>query len=394
MTGYEPCTSSDVYNQSLPVAIPISSKSDVMQMSLISILEMMNGIGNKQNIPWFDCASQCLSDPSANCHQIASHLEEGYGLQFEDNDDIIGMDLSNLGLTGFLDFFWSPPTLKSLDLSSNDLEIVHLDGLRDKSLERLNVENNRRCHIKTDVFASDLPLKSLYLSSNQIFPWIDDLGSKRLFVSKWMDQQNVPLSVIIMDGITYWKSMPFYREMLHLVEGVTNKEVIPWYELFRQCDEAGYPIRRMCIWHNIRQKFRGYFWCRFSSRKAERFVNLSGLGLEGHVDLGHLPRSITKLDLSANDLSDISFGRKGRSALKSLSIQNNEKLKVNLSRIHWMTSCFPSYHLAISSNQIKDALSDLIEWLIKSTLSRIEIDGVLYEKRSLTQQVSSHYLCS
>ena len=101
----------------------------------------------------------------------------------KDNGNLIGVDLSDLNLIGIINLESLPPTGRSLDLSFNDLDTLNLDGLRGKSVERLNVEHNARCHINTECFTAEsehkLPLKVLQLSTNQIFPWITSFGEKK-----------------------------------------------------------------------------------------------------------------------------------------------------------------------------------------------------------------------
>lgn len=71
--------------------IGITVEANVIQIIekpvFVALLEMVADIDNIENIPWFNQAMECLSDPSNK----QSKNEYGY---------LIGIDLSHLDLTG------------------------------------------------------------------------------------------------------------------------------------------------------------------------------------------------------------------------------------------------------------------------------------------------------
>ena len=249
----------------------------ILKPDFVAILEMVMNVNNRQQIPWLVGIMSCLSDVSANQQNQCQNLSKfGKGLYCDNNGNLIGMDLSHLNLTGKIHLESLPPTVRSLDLSFNDLETLNLEGLRGKSMERLNVEHNPRCHINTECFhSSDLNIKELQLSSNQIFPWIMDLKMKRERIQNWLcrlsrDRRSNGLELVIMDNDSM-HFMPFHIKMLRVLEGVTNKEVI-----------------HNAIWKSWRVEYR-----RGRSGYPPRYrFNLSGMELAGEIRLKYLPRSV------------------------------------------------------------------------------------------------------
>ena len=170
----------------------------------VALLEMVHDISNKESIPWFSCASLCLSDASADHCQNVSQF--GRGLECDDNGVLIAINLSHLNLTGTLHLESLPQSVRSLDLSFNDLESVNVEGLlncnlliRGKSLQRLNVEHNDRCSLNMSIFDHETPrslsLRVIQMSSNQIAPYTMDS------IANWMQQQRILNSIIIDDEI-------------------------------------------------------------------------------------------------------------------------------------------------------------------------------------------------
>ena len=183
--------------------IGISATSNCIQIirkpDFAALLEMISDIINMQDIPWFDSASYCISNPfSTECRSVC-HF--GNGLQCDVQGLLIGIDLCCLKLTGTVHLESMPQSVRSLDLSFNDLETLDLDGLAGKSLDRLNVEMNRQCRLHSKLgdprFGHNLPIKVLRISSN----------------------------LLIIDGVPMLRgdTMPFYFGILNVVKGVTNK---------------------------------------------------------------------------------------------------------------------------------------------------------------------------
>merc|ERR1712079_177154 len=86
--------------------------------------------------------------------------------------------------------------------------------------------------------------------------------------------------------------------------------------------------------------------------------NLSGLGLEGNIYLGPLPKSVRDLDLSNNNLSKIRFGDvEVRNNLRALNLQNNDNLDIDLIEIEALRSRDSCLNrlvcLYLSSNQLR-----------------------------------------
>ena len=328
----------------------------------VSLLEMVTEIKNKENIPWIEWAMHCLSDSSAK--QQKSALPTGRGLICDESGKLIGIDLSHLNLIGTIHLEALPQTVRSLDLSFNDFESLNLDGLRGKSLEKLYVESNVRFQVTTDWFDGESevnrPHRTLVLSLSR--PRVYQLPDTRSKIRQWLQRQRI-FEVLVLDGIAIKRteSLPFYMAMLNVVDRVTNKDRIPWYQHMRN-GWTILPEDRQIF--GLKHKSR----CRYS-------LDLRGLGLEGHIDLTALPRSIVQVDLSNNNLSGVLFfGEYGLVPinLRDLNLQNNNKLRIDLRQLN------PITHLArlhISSNQLKKpSLTFLRSWLNTSRIKKVYFD--------------------
>lgn len=366
-----------------------------------ALLEMVFDINNKENIPWFECATECLSDPSANhCKNVIL----GKGLDFDGDKKLIGVDLSHLELTGTIHLESLPQNVLSLDLSFNDLNKFKLSALNGKSVEKLNVKHNDRCHVNTECFATESGhisgIKELKLSSNQIFPWIVDPKDKMDRIRNWLSCQHA-LERVMVDGVSIYrgsrkKPLDLHTQMLRFVEGVTNKEVIPWYHLFVNA----WTIQRS-QWKNFRVKYTRSGFKRKQMPKLEgsspRYCtsryhfDLSGLGLEGHIDLGLLPNNVYGLDLSNNNLDSISFVGRGAYNLRELNIQQNDKLRIELSDIETTSKdrCLAKLrYFSICANQLRvnwvlngaqiHKQQAVRFWLEKTTIKQMIVDDVVF----------------
>ena len=356
----------------------------------VALLEMVSHVMNVRNIPWIQSAWDCLSDSSANHCQNVS--EFGRGLHCDDNGNLIAVDLSHLNLSGIIHLESLPQTVRSLDLSFNDFSTLNLSALTGKSVEILNVEHNARCHINTEYFSPDseqiVSIKELQLSSNQIFPWITDSECKTERIKHWLNSQQA-VQRIIVDGTVMYREkrlISLHWRMLRVIEGVTNKEVIPWYSLFSE----GATIRSSQwkdygVHHHVR-----------ANKNARFRFDLSGLGLEGHIDLRDLPRNVAKMDLSNNNLQSISFLCERDENLRELNIENNDNIRFDLAEtasLKWLL------RLSVSSIQLQctggsgaGETSDLDFvplWLNTSTLREIEVDGIVFKNK---RRISSHTL--
>ena len=360
-----------------------------------ALLEMVSGISNIQNIPWLINAMQSLSD------QNVSKFLFGRGLEYDENGNLIGIDLSHLNLTGSIHLESLPSTVRSLDLSFNDLDFLHFDGLRGKSLEKLNVEHNKRCYLNIDRLCAliaeteHIPIiNELKLSSNQIFPRITDAKEKDIRLRNCLFRHKVMVRMIV-DGVEIVRGnnkspLDLYSRMLRVVMGVTNKQVIPWYTHF--FEGRFIPSRE---WKALGVEYKKQFGCSGSLASRYKF-DLSGLGLEGEIQLGSLPRNVYEMDLSNNNLSGITFGgERVRFNLRALNLQNNDNLRIDLaeielSRIKRVACLGRLVHLRLSSNQLttnqmlngipilKDESIRL--WLESTTVNRVVIDDHLYVK--------------
>ena len=347
-----------------------------------ALLEMVHGVTNKQNIPWFNQAMDFLSDPSANDYQSPLPIERG--LICDENGNLIGIDLSHLNLIGTIHLEALPQTVRSLDLSFNDLDSLNLNELRDKSVERLNVENNPRFQVNTEHFDFEPELnrtaRTLYLSSYQIVPSIINWNVKRYRIERWLHRQPTIETVVLDSALTICRegSVPFYVAMVNVIKRVTNKERIPWYQHF------------LNSW-----TIHPSSWCDFgviyhkgnSRSRARLSFDLSGLGLEGHIDLGHTPRNVMRLDLSNNNLSSISFIGKANCNLQELNLQNNDNLRIDLTEIDQSSkSCCLYYlkRLMISSNQINrcrmSKRNSVYQWLSVNMVKEVVLDEVVLRK--------------
>ena len=310
----------------------------------VALLEMVTDTNNIGNIPWFERAIRCLFDPSAiHCRTISQF---GNGLKCDHNGHLIEVDLSHLNLSGPIHLESLPQTVRSLDLSFNDLNPLHFNELRGKSLEKLNVEHNRRCHIKT---TWHLPIRELQVSTNQIWPKIVESNTKILQIIRWLQRQEI-LRVLVLDKVPLSRHrmiMPHHFRMLRVIAGVTNKEVIPWYQQYVN----GRNVLRS------QSSGLGVIYYRKHKARGKYFFDLSGLGLEGHIDLGSLPENVMKVDLSYNNLSSITFSGHGNGGynVRDLNLQNNKNLRIDLSQINVSSrSCclYRAYQITVSSNQL------------------------------------------
>lgn len=355
-------TVSDIGIRTTSNSIQIIQKPD-----FAALLEMISDIRNKENIPWFDRAGLCVSDPSSisssECRNVSRF---GKRLDCDDRGRLIGIDISFLNLTGRIHLESLPESVRSLDISFNALNTGNLQGLRDKSLEKLNVEHNRRYHINTEFWdprlGNHFPVNVLQISSNQITPWITDRASKLDYIRNWMLHQRI-LKEVIVDGQPVSRNHQASKlsvRMLQVIEGVTNKWVIPWYPYFL----IGITAPRLSIeW----KRFGVTCYPRGNSRSRYAF-NLSGLQLEGHINLDVLPENVVTVDISHNNLHSILFTGNGDGTfnLKDLYLQNNDNLLIDLSTIDLSSPwccLYRTNRLTVSSNQINESIDDIEKFM-------------------------------
>ena len=364
----------------------ISAQSNAIQIikkpDYVALLEMVSEIKNIGNIPWFNQAMECLSDPSANhCDTI---LKSEHVFRYDPDGNLIKIDVSNLKLIGTIRMLSLPQSVRVLDLSFNDLYALNLDELKGKTLKRLNVHHNDRIHISTECFYEkpgyNLPIRVLRLSSNQILPWISNPVEKYKRLKEWFfhrDQRT--LNAVVMDGapILLRKQMALKVTMLKVIENVSNKALIPWFDKFND--------DRMVQEHQWPQLGVKYRRCRGPNSKTAYKFDLSGLGLEGHVDLGQLSPQVIAINLSNNNLSSISLIGHGDYSLKEINLENNKYLRIDLMQIHPLLklSCLCVMNrLTVSSYQLGMGKMAIMEWLCKSTLNEIVVDKYVMRKRT------------
>ena len=337
----------NVVNDNCPIRdIGLGYKSNDIQIikkpDFAALLEMVFDLGNIQNIPWFSQAIRYISNASLTDFHSVSYSPKG--LEYDGNGNLIGIDLSHLNLTGTIHLESLPPTIRSLNVKFNDLDSLNLQILHSKSLTILNVAHNRRCIINLLDFRPSNNIL-LYLSSSQIFPEISDLSDKEIRVRKWLNHQ-LTVQQVVVDGQTLNRGKSVSAlciRMLRVIEGVINKEVIPWYQPF---------VNGVTIQINDWTYYRIDYRRRRDGYPATYTVDLSGLGLEGRIDLKCLPKNVRTLDLSKNNLSGISF-EGDKHCLEELNIRNNDHLRIHLTEIE-NSSAFRSFCLFIlSSNQLE-----------------------------------------
>ena len=352
----------------------------------VALLEMVTETNNIANIPWFENAVRCLFDPSAiHCRTISQSQN---GLKCDHHGHLIEVDFSHLNLSGPIHLESLPQTVRSLDLSFNDLDNLNLDALRGKSVEKLNVEYNGRLHVNTESFNPELEhlssILELQLSSNQIFSWNTNLRATRNRIRNWLRGQQ-SLETVLVDGTVISKSIItpkslFQSKMLKVISEVTNKEVIPWYRLFSE----GHSIRSR-QWQPLGVQ---------NLRKTSRYkFALSGLGLEGHIDLGSVPSNVIALDLSDNKLSSISFVGERLLNIQELNLQHNDNIRVDLMQLCPPTSCLRLVTLRLSMNQLiianvsskRGMVACVQKWLRKSnaTIKTIVIDKAMITRSKM-----------
>ena len=325
----------------------------------VALLEMLGGITNIRNIPWIDDLFHCISDPSATNWRTISQSEKR--LEFDDNGHLIAINLCCLKLTGTVHLESMPQSVRSLDLSFNDLDSLNLDELRGE-LDRLNVEMNRRCQLisrhSDPRFGHNLPIKVLRISSN----------------------------VLIINGVPMLRghSMPFYYGMLNVVRGVTNKERIPWYDAFLNGQWIA-PERLRSLGIDYQEGIPKVIRIQFGRSRRPCSFDLSGLGLKGHIDLGFLPKNVIGMDLSNNHLSRITFASNSQNNLRELNMQINDHLRFDLGEMERSLTACTFYRLCtlrISSNQIQQRdipnemeMNDFLRYLLRaSSLLQIFVD--------------------
>ena len=383
----------------------------IRKPDFVALLEMTSDIDNKESIPWFDRAMQCVFSPLTN--QCINTSDLGRGLHCDDNGILIAVALSHLNLTGTINLESLPQSVRSLDLSFNDLMTLDLDGLRGKSVVILNVENNRRCHINTECFSAERfqlnlekeriwTISELRVSSNQIFPWITDPMDKDKRIKNWLNGQDHLARIIVNRSRMYrrWRlkgPLALYSGMLRVIEGVTNKEVIPWYRLF---------VNGWVIQADQWREYGVAYKRKFNGLPSRYKFFLCSLGLCGHIDLGHLPKNVMKMDLSNNDLSSISFADDGSRRsfnLRVLDIRNNDNLRVDLMRICPSSRgcCLDRLvRLSISSNQLEinnvvngiqmTMMDALATWFRTTTLREFVVDNIVLINERVVSLVRAH----
>ena len=352
----------------------------IQKPEFAALLEMVADIDNNRNIPWFNQKVQCLSDPSAkHCYRT---FEFERGLHYDVSGDLIGIDLSHLDLTGTFHLKSLPQSVKSLDLSFNNLLMLKFGGLEHKSLKRLNVEHNDRLRIDTIyvhrmISPNGTSLsRILQTSSNQMFQSINDSKTKYSQIRRWLCRQQM-FDVLVVDGVTFHRkdSVPFYDAMLNVIEEVTNKEVIPWYRYFADAKQI-----KPAEWHRLGISRSGRGGKDF--KKLWYSFNLSGLALEGHIDLGCLPRTVATLDLSDNNLSCISFAGDGPYNLYEVNVQNNHRLRIKLTEFRKSSKLLWRLHrlLILDDDQVRNRIrpSALLGCLGQTEIANAVID--LYGK--------------
>ena len=322
------------------------------------LLEMVVDVDDIENIRWLNQAHECLFDSSADhCQNVC---EFGKGLDCDGNGNLIRISLYNLNLSGTIHLEPMPQTVRALDISYNDLHEINLCGLRGKSLDRLNVEHNKRWCIHTESFRSGLgrtsdsiEIREFRMSSNQMFPWITDSKGNRDRIRNWFrGQEDLKVNDLIIDRIRVFnrQQTELKMKMLQCIEGITNKQVIPWFQHFVD-DEV------------VQNRQFRPFGIRLLPNRGGFAFDLKGLGLEGHIDLGLLPSNVVKLDLSYNNLGRISFARERIRTyhLMELNIQNNHHLRINLMQLS--QPCWRElFHLRVSWYQLEMKRHDIQRW--------------------------------
>ena len=343
----------------------------------VALLEMVVDIDNIENIPWFEAAAECLSDSSANdCQTVCKFENRLDSVHCDQDNKLIGVNLSHLNLSGTIHLESLPQTVRSLDLSYNDINKMNLDGLRGKSLEKLNIEHNRRYRIQKLIPSVNLPVTELRLSSYQIFSERTDFKDKVLRLYKWKLQGGM-LRTVIMDGVSIGiRNSMFYTKMIQVIQGITNKERIPWYRPFTDA----FNVRRR-EWSDLGVEYkRG----RHDGPPQYKF-DLSGLGLGGHIDLGLLPGNVVELDLSNNNLESISLSGDEEYNLRELNLQNNDNLHFDLMQIDPSSTCCclcKLQYLSISSNHLdvsRYSMVTMIQWWLKRNripLELVKVDNI------------------
>ena len=325
----------------------------IRKPDFVALSEFISEIRNIANIPWLNHVLQCFSDPMSSSCRTVSHF--GIGLLGDDNGHLIGINLSHLKLSGALHFESLPQSVRSLDVSFNDLDTLDLDGLRGKSVEKLNVEHNDRCRINdfgwNRRFGGTFPVQILQISSNQMFWWNAGPISLRNCIRDWLRRQEI-LEEVIVDGVSISRqqSVPLmYTRMLKVIEGVTNKKVIPWYQIFNE------ELIRPTFEHKWEEL--GIDYHRRKNTRGRYKFNLRGLGIKGRIDLGALPENALVVDLSNNNISSICFDtqrNESKPRLKELHVQNNDHLVIDLAKIDLSSpSCclYKAHQFTVSSNQ-------------------------------------------
>ena len=169
-------------------------------------------------------------------------------------------------------------------------------------------------------------------------------------------------------------SLGFHQSMLNVVNGVTNKEVIPWFVHFVYNSR----IPRHILQHvGITRRRPGR--ARNRERQSQFTFNLSGLGLKGHIDLGYLPSTIWRMDLSNNNLDGISLVGNGPYNVRELNLENNDNLQIDWLQIDPSSKscCLCNvYRLSVSSAQLVSRFKqDVYHWLRASNIHLIVVDA-------------------
>lgn len=371
--------------------------------AFVSLLEMVSGITNKWQIPWYPMATHYLSDPRA--------------LQ---NDPLIWdcFNLSHFGLKGTVNLDAVPQSVIALDLSYNDLHTIKWSGdIGPRHLKSLNIQNNKRLRVD---FTQMLWLNHFQCSSVQLrMPGVDHTILSKQQITQWalnqlqLHQQRTSLQSLTVDHFKFSRKPravsengetntrtsneptsqypavaqpeigvmadPVFQSLVEMMKSVqiNYQNTGGWLQFVAHCARSGNcKVTDLCRFYSSRFKCNG-------QGDLVRMV-FDGCHLSGHVHLAAIPQTVKVLHLRQHNITNIGEWKdlRGKS-LRYLDVFRNPNLILDLSQLEEGGDPLPLKSLIVSAVQIQKffkikskmiSRQDIIrEWVMQSMLDSLVV---------------------
>ena len=185
---------------------------------------------------------------------------------------------------------------------------------------------------------------------------------------------HTPLHVIPMQSP---ESLMVFQSLLKMLSNPKESQsLMPWQQYLVESIS-----KRQCSVMHLDRSFEKNFKC--DQEGHLRVIGLDGRGPFDHLDLLMIPNTVTKLLLRHTKLQTISewTDLRGKS-LKTLCLDGNYHLKLNLDGLNGELNHLPLEHLTVSTRSIADyfgeaegkrAFSKIGYWMRTSTLTSLKI---------------------